>query len=196
MRTIGWLAFVGVVVGCGSGAGSLSGSVSGRSIDVHDAVFMENEFHGVLLVATDLENLCSILDGADSLPTKPFVLLESQLANYNGSEWVPLAPGDYVPPGNRPLSSGIKYELTTFWEEDGCATWTDPNHSFQPSSDGTLTVSTYDGPRAGGHLKAKVNLMFGADALRGELNASYCDLSDGGPVCASSRSGEDSSTPR
>jgi hypothetical protein len=172
-----------VLLACGgsnSNPGSLTGSVGGHSLAVKEAVFIEIQSQ-VLLVAGDQANLCGLLSGT-VLPVGSGTLFQAVLAHYNGSNFIPLVPGEYALASAGGVSEPGRYFLSEFATTNGCDTV-----NVVDVTNGSITVETYEGARPEAHVKAKIALGFGNDSLQGDLNALYCQPPDapldGGTVC-------------
>jgi len=170
-----------VLLACGgSDPGSLSGTVAGHSITVKEAIFIEIQSQ-VLLVAGDHANLCALFSGT-VLPVGSGTLFEAILAHYDGSNFIPIVPGDYAPASGGGVSEPGRYYLSEFATTNGC----DTVNSVE-ATNGAITVKAYEGARPEAHVKAKIALGFGSDSLQGELNALYCQMPDapldGGTAC-------------
>jgi hypothetical protein len=164
----------------GSDPGSLSGTVAGHSITVKEAIFIEIQSQ-VLLVAGDQANLCALFSGT-VLPVGSGTLFEAILAHYDGSNFIPIVPGDYALVSGGGVSEPGRYFLSEFATTNGCDTVDSVG-----ATNGAITVETYEGARPEAHVKAKIALGFGSDSLQGELNALYCQMPDapldGGTAC-------------
>jgi hypothetical protein len=175
-----WLTSGCVLLACGgSNPGSLNGSVGGHTLTVKEAVFIEIQSQ-VVLVAGDQANLCGLLSGT-VLPVGSGTLFQAVLAHYNGSNFIPLVPGDYALASGGGVSEPGRYYLSKFATTSGCDT------VDVDATNGAITVETYEGARPEAHVKAKIALGFGNDSLQGDLNATYCQTPDapldGGTAC-------------
>ena len=156
------------LVACGSGLGS----VQGHDVSTSQAIFLSfGPGNTLLLVTGDMGNLCDVFTGKGRPAGSSFTVLETLLANWNGTSSDPAVPGTYVQSVTPTADSGLFSDTLLQWGS-GCAAY-----SALQASSGTVRVESFGGSQAGAHLVTDVDLRFGDDHLAGRVDAVYCGQS-------------------
>jgi hypothetical protein len=154
------------LVACGSGAGSLDGKVQGHDISVKEAVFLDFGNNQVLLAAGNEDHVCEVITGYAAAGTG-FVVLETLLANWNGTAPDPVLEGTYVQAAS--FSAPGLYSLTLVQWGDRCIAY-----GTLGATSGSVRIESFGGLKDGAHLIADVDLKFGEEHLSGRIDAHYC----------------------
>ena len=156
-----------VLVACGSGG---LGSIQGHDISGGQAVYLASGASNVVFLVTgNMDNVCDVFTGK-ARPSGSFAVLETLLANWNGTSTDPPVSGAYVQ-SSAPTAPGL-YSLNVAEWGSGCVSY----RSAQASS-GSVRIESFGGLQAGAHLVVDVNLKFGDDHLSGRVDAVYCGVS-------------------
>ncbi|HSP19603.1 MAG TPA: hypothetical protein VLQ79_08815 [Myxococcaceae bacterium] len=152
-----------VLVGCGSSLGS----VQGHDVSASHAAFLSSGTSNTLVLVTgDMGNICEVFTGK-ARPVGCFTVLETILANWNGTSTDPAVPGIYVQ-SSASRAAGLVSETLLQWGS-GCVAYS----TTQPGS-GSVRIESFGGFQTGAHLVADFDLKFGDDHVAGRVDATYC----------------------
>lgn len=168
----GWALSSMVLVACSGGLGS----VQGHDVSVDHAIFLNSRTSNLLLLVTgDMGNVCEVFTGKARPGGSSFTIMETILANWNGTSADPAVPGSYSQSLKPPATPGLFSDTLVQWGS-GCAAYS----ATLPGS-GTVRIESFGGSQAGAHLVVDVDLKFGDDHLAGRVDAVYCG--EGQKVC-------------
>lgn len=168
----GWAISSMVLVACSGGLGS----IQGHDVSASQAIFLSTGITNTLLLVTgDMGNVCEVFTGRARPGGSSFTIMETILANSNGTSTDPVVPGTYTQSLTPTAAPGLFSDTLVQWGS-GCAAY-----SATLAGSGTVRVESFGGVQTGAHLVVDVDLKFGDDHLAGRFDAVYCGV--GQHVC-------------
>lgn len=160
-----------LLAACGS-PGEVKGTVDGRELVVRDAVFTKADGRWPRVILSDVEDLCSVVQG-NAVASEDARFLVMTLSRFDGEEPVEVVPGGYTVYDVLDESSAPDARASAFFDAAGQFGFTSTSTSRHFAREGTVQLRRFSPENEiAGDFELKVGP--GLESLKGSFSAPFC----------------------